>query len=122
MADDELVESVSIAVPGDGASSLYLKAMDRKVWAFALVGVAATGTVADGRFESLGLAASGVANVPHRLDAAAKVLTGGELTDARIAEAADAAVADASPTEANAYKVDLLRRLVADAARRLAAG
>ena len=120
--DDELVASVSAAGPGtaDDRASVYLKAMDRKVWAFALVGVAASARVRDGRLEDLSLVASGVANVPHRLSRAADALAGGELDGARLDEAARAATADASPTEANAYKVELLGRLVKDAARRLA--
>ena len=122
VGDGELVESVSAAAPdgADARRSVYLKAMDRKVWAFALVGVAAAARVEGGRLEDVSLVASGVANVPRRLDAAARALEGGELDDERLAEAARAATADASPTEANAYKVDLLGRLVKDAARRLA--
>ena len=123
VADDELIESVSAAAPdgSDGARSLYLKAMDRKVWAFALVGLAATATVANGRFERLTLVASGVANVPRKLGEAASLLTGAELTDERIDEAVRAATADASPTSSNAYKADLLGRLLRDGVRRLRA-
>ena len=122
VGEGELVASISAAAPdgADARRSVYVKAMDRKVWAFALVGVAAAGHVEGGRVESLSLVASGVANVPRRLGAAADALVGEELTDARLDEAARAATADASPTERNAYKVDLLGRLVKDAVRRLA--
>ncbi len=110
VADDELVESVH--VPAAEGRSLYLKAMDRKVWAFALVGVAASATVENGRFTRLSLVASGVANVPHRLDASA--LVNAEPDPERL-------VIDATPLPGNAYKVDLLARLARDAVGRLLA-
>ena len=112
VAADELLHSIH--VPGDGAgASVYLKAMDRKVWAFALVGVAAVAVPADGGGRTLRLAASGVAPIPWRLTdvetALADVAPDDEAgTDAAI----ETGLAAAAPLSGNAYKVALLRRLV----------
>jgi xanthine dehydrogenase YagS FAD-binding subunit len=83
LAPGELILAVSLP---DCDASVYLKAMDRKRWAFPLVGVAAVRT---GRTTRVALA--GVAPVPWLLD--------GDL---------DAA----TPLPKNAYKVDVAKALV----------
>ena len=118
--DDELVRSVTVPAPADGARSVYLKAMDRKVWAFALVGVAAVASSgADGE-RTLRLAASGVAAIPWRLgeleSRLADVAPGDE---AALDAAIDAGLAGAAPLSNNAYKLPLLKRLVRRAVDRL---
>ena len=69
-------------------ASVYLKAMDRKRWAFPLVGVAAARTGGETR-----LALAGVAPIPWQLDAADALDT-------------------ATPLPGTAYKVDIARALV----------
>jgi xanthine dehydrogenase YagS FAD-binding subunit len=76
-----------VEVPGPEAS-VYLKAMDRRAWSFALVGVAAARTGSQTR-----IALAGVAPVPWALDGAD-------------------ALEDATPLPRNAYKVELARVLV----------
>ena len=85
LADDELILEVEVPVPD---ASTYLKAMDRRTWTFALVGVAAARTGGETR---LGLA--GVAPIPWALSSEADV---------------DRAV----PLPRNGYKVELARALV----------
>ena len=90
----ELIVELEVPTP---AASTYLKAMDRKRWAFALVGVAAA------RFEDgLRLALAGVAPIPWSLDSL---------------ESLDAA----EPLSENAYKVELARALVLRASAAVAA-
>ena len=48
MNNDELVLSVRVPKLADGTESIYLKAMDRAVWAFATVSVAALMRIEDG--------------------------------------------------------------------------
>ena len=86
LAPDELILELDVPAP---EASTYLKAMDRRKWAFPLVGVAAA------RFQTdtVRFALSGVAPVPWRLDSP------GDL---------DAA----TPLEGTAYKLDLARALV----------
>jgi xanthine dehydrogenase YagS FAD-binding subunit len=85
LAPDELILELDVPQPD---SSTYLKAMDRRKWAFPLVGVAAART---GRATRIGLA--GVAPIPWTLDGAA-------------------ALDDATPLPGTAYKVEIARALV----------
>ncbi len=104
LADDAVITAVTVpAAP----RSTYLKAMDRAVWAFALVGVAAV-VSADGEVR---LVASGVANTPRRLSAAEAALTGRELTPGAVGRAAAAATDGAAPLAENGYKLLLLQAL-----------
>src|SRR5256885_5617073 len=85
LAADELILEVDVPVP---ESSTYLKAMDRRKWAFPLVGVAAGRDAGRDR-----LALAGVAPIPWTLDA-------------------PAALEDATPLPGTAYKVEIARALV----------
>jgi len=85
LATDELILELDVPAPG---ASTYLKAMDRRKWAFPIVGVAAVRSKSGIR---IGLA--GVAPIPWPLDAAA-------------------ALDDATPLPGTAYKVEIARALV----------
>ena len=82
---DELILELEVPAP---EASTYLKAMDRRKWAFPLVGVAAARS---GGGIRIGLA--GVAPVPWTLDGVA-------------------ALDDATPLPGTAYKVEIARALV----------
>ncbi len=111
IGSDELIVSIQLP-PASGVTSTYLKAMDRHVWSFAVVGVAAALRLADGRVEAASVVLGGVSPIPHRAEAAEAVLTGAELTDAVIQEAATAALAGATPLSQNGYKIPLTEALV----------
>jgi xanthine dehydrogenase YagS FAD-binding subunit len=113
--DDEILLAVHLPPPADGTRSTYLKAMDRKVWAFALVGVAALVRVESGaarRIAEARLILSGVAPIPWRAVAAEGELVGAEVSEALFARAAEAALAGAAPLQHNAYKLQLARALI----------
>jgi xanthine dehydrogenase YagS FAD-binding subunit len=93
LGHDELILELDVPKP---EASTYLKAMDRRKWAFPLVGVAAAKT---GGASRIGLA--GVAPVPWALDGAA-------------------ALDDATPLPGTAYKVEIARALVRRALAQLA--
>lgn len=115
---EELVVSLRIpALPSD-ARGTYLKAMDRKAWAFALVSVAAVMRVEAGRIAHARLVLGGVAAVPWRVEASEQVLLGQEPSADLFERAADAALAGAEPLEKNGYKVTLARTLVRQALER----
>jgi xanthine dehydrogenase YagS FAD-binding subunit len=85
IGSDELILELDVPTP---EASTYLKAMDRRKWAFPLVGVAAAragGTIR--------IALAGVAPVPWALDGAAEL-------------------DDATPLPGTAYKVEIARALV----------
>jgi xanthine dehydrogenase YagS FAD-binding subunit len=85
LAPDELILELEVPVP---QASIYLKAMDRRKWAFALVGVAAA------RFDNgVRLALAGVAPIPWTLETRA-------------------ALDGATPLPGTAYKVEIARALV----------
>ena len=109
---DELILAVTIPTPVDGTRSTYLKAMDRKAWAFALVGVAAAIRMEQGKIAAARIVLSGVANVPWRVEAAERALIGVAPAEATFARAAELALADAVPLAHNAYKVSLAQALI----------
>jgi xanthine dehydrogenase YagS FAD-binding subunit len=109
---NELIVSIRLPTPVAGTRSTYLKAMNRKVWAFALVGVAAVVRLEQGRVAHARLVLSGVAPIPWRAHAAERELIGAELTDSAIEHAAEVALAEARPLNNNAYKVPLARALI----------
>ena len=85
LAPDELILELDVPAPD---ASTYLKAMDRRTWAFPIVGVAAARV--DGEVR---IALAGVAPIPWALDSAA-------------------ALDEATPLPGTAYKADIARALV----------
>jgi xanthine dehydrogenase YagS FAD-binding subunit len=112
LPNDAVITGLAIPLPSADVKGTYLKAMDRKAWAFALAGVAVVlevrrGVVADSR-----IVLGGVAPVPQRATEAEHVLLGTRLSEDVAAEAAEAAVGRMVPLEHNGYKVPLIRGLV----------
>jgi xanthine dehydrogenase YagS FAD-binding subunit len=94
LAPDELILEIELAAPD---ASTYLKAMDRRRWAFPLVGVAAARFGDEVRF---GIA--GVAPIPWQV-------------------AGEQELDEATPLPGTAYKVDIARALIRRAAAAVAA-
>lgn len=107
----ELLTEITIPAQPDNAQGVYLKAMDRRAWAFALVSAAAQLAIADGKVTQARLVLGGLANTPWRVTVAEKLLAGQPLTSELAAQAADLAVAGAEPLAHNRYKVALAREL-----------
>ena len=94
LAADELILELDVPSPD---ASIYLKAMDRRKWAFPIVGVAAA------RFgNEIRTALAGVAPIPWLLDSTA-------------------ALENATPLPGTAYKVEIARALVRRALEGVAA-
>jgi xanthine dehydrogenase YagS FAD-binding subunit len=102
----------AFTLPAASGRSTYLKAMDRKTWAFALVGVAARIKQEAGRISEARVVLGGVANVPWRATAAEQVLVGQAPNPEVLAAAADAALSGAEPLAKNGYKVPITHALV----------
>jgi xanthine dehydrogenase YagS FAD-binding subunit len=92
LASDELILELDVPSP---RASTYLKAMDRRKWAFPIVGVAAARFAAGTR-----IVLAGVAPIPWQLSSAADL-------------------DNATPLPGTAYKVDIARTLVSRALRQL---
>ena len=110
----------SICIPVNGLISTYRKAMDRKAWAFALVGVAAAARFERDLCVKIRIALTGVASTPRRAEAAEEIVSGGRLTRATIEQAALAVVDGAQPLSENRYKLQLAVALTRDALAALA--
>ena len=108
LGTDELITSIHVPEANADTPSVYLKAMDRKVWAFALVGVAVMARMKDERVVRARIVLSGVAPIPWRVPAAEERLVAGASAD----EVAEVAVAGAQPLAHNAYKLPLAKALI----------
>lgn len=117
LAPDELI--VAVQIPAASRRSVYLKAMDRAVWAYALVSVAVVAEVAAGFLQNVRIVLGGVANVPLRVPAAEAVIEGQAFSSDLAQRAGAAAIAAVQPLTHNRYKVPLIRNLVAQALRDL---
>lgn len=109
---DEILTEVRIPGPAAGTKSTYLKAMDRKVWAFALVGVAAIARIENGLIRESRIVLSGVAPTPWRAAEAEMVLAGQSPGEELFQRAASAALAGARPLAKNGYKIPLADALI----------
>lgn len=108
---DELITTIQLPAR-DGWQSIYLKAMERATYSFALVGVAVAikldaGIVADAR-----IVLGGVANTPLLMEDAAQQLVGQPLNEATIAVVAQLATQNAQPLPHTHYKAAMVQRLV----------
>jgi xanthine dehydrogenase YagS FAD-binding subunit len=112
IADDELLLSVHLPPLPESTRSTYLKAMDRKTWAFALVGVAAVIRLEGPRVAEARLVLGGVAPIPWRATVAEQVLMEGDISEERVAQAAEQALVGATPLAHNAYKIPLAKQLI----------
>lgn len=107
----EVIVEIRVPAQPDGANGVYLKAMDRHGWAFALTSVAAQVALRDGNVAQARLVLGGVANVPWRVRDAEALLEGQALTPELAAQAAEVAVTGAHPLAHNGYKVPMVREL-----------
>ena len=110
----EMIEAVELTPPLPGERAAYKRAIGRAYAEWPLVEVVARAIVEGGAFQSVRLAAGGVAPVPIRLRAAEAAAQGAPVAPATIAAAARAASAGAKPLPTTGYKLDLLAGLVQD--------
>jgi xanthine dehydrogenase YagS FAD-binding subunit len=110
LEEDELI--VAVELPQSEVSSTYLKAMERKVWTFAMAGVAVALRRSGPRVEQARIVLTGVAPIPWRAKAAEDVLMGRDWSESLVNDAAEAALEGAMPLAHNGYKIPLLKALV----------
>jgi xanthine dehydrogenase YagS FAD-binding subunit len=115
----ELILAVKLPHSVTEGRSLYLKVRDRQSFEFALASAAVAAEVKDGLLTRVRIALGGVGTVPWRARSAEAVLEGKAPTAALFSAAADEALADARPLHHNAFKVDLAKRTLTTALRRL---
>ena len=108
----ELVTAVELPALPLYARSTYRKVRDRSSYAFALVSVAAALEVTGGVVTDVRIALGGVAHKPWRAWKAEWALRGGPATEDAFRDAIDAELVDARPLAHNAFKIELARRTV----------
>ncbi|MBM2623116.1 xanthine dehydrogenase family protein subunit M [Actinoplanes sp. LDG1-06] len=118
LSHGELITSVDL--PDPRGKSAYRKVRDRASYAFAVGSVAAVLRVDDGTVADVRLAFGAVAPKPWRAYRAEEALRGRPATRSSFLEAADAELAAATPLRDNAYKITLIRNLVASVLEGLA--
>lgn len=108
---DEVITHLQIPISVN-SRSVYLKAMDRATWTFALASAAVRLAFTDGKISDARVVIGGIAPVPWRARAAETILQSQALNADLAARAAEQAVQDAEPLAHNAYKIRLARALV----------
>jgi xanthine dehydrogenase YagS FAD-binding subunit len=108
----DLITEVRVPVPSKNSRGIYLKAMERKAWSFALVSVAAQLSIERGHVASGRLVLGGVASFPWRVRGAEETIQGQKLSEEVINTAAETAVEDALPMRDNGYKAQLVKGLI----------
>ena len=104
----ELVTEIRFPLPEEGTKMRYKRFSFRKSIDFPVLNVAVLET--PGREYRIAL--GGVAPLPRRAEAAEELLRGKPLTPELAEAAGKAAIQGAKPTEANAYKLQLVKTLV----------
>ena len=125
LAPGELITAVRLPpeAAGFSAHSRYLKVRDRTSYAFAVVSAAAGLRLDGDRIGEARLALGGVALKPWRAREAENLLAGRAPDGDTFRKAADAALAGARPSgEANAFKIELARRILVRALTLAAVG
>jgi xanthine dehydrogenase YagS FAD-binding subunit len=109
----DLITAVDLPAMPLARTSRYRKVRDRASFAFAVAAVAAALEVSGGMVRDVRLAFGAVAHKPWRAYAAEQALRGRPATRESFLAAADAELAAAEPLRDNAFKVPLIRNLVA---------
>jgi xanthine dehydrogenase YagS FAD-binding subunit len=108
----ELITAVELPALAAATRSTYRKVRDRASYAFALVSVAATLEVDNGRVEDVRLALGGVAHKPWRAKETENALKGGPATVRAFRAAAETELTAAKPLRDNGFKIELTSRTI----------
>jgi xanthine dehydrogenase YagS FAD-binding subunit len=111
LGQGEIITRINIPAPSTAAHGVYLKAMERQAWSFALASVAVRLTVDGDTVREARIVLGGVANTPWRAREAEAVLMAQPITSELATRAAELAVQSATPLTLNGYKVRLTREL-----------
>ncbi len=117
---NEIVTEILLPPAEAGLRSSYRKVRARGSWDFSLAGVALALVVKDDTVQRARVVLSGVAPIPWRSQAVEKSITGKKLTPEVATAAGEAAVAGAEPLEQNAYKIPMVKGIVAESLLALA--
>ena len=117
----ELITGVTIPSIPPGAKSYYLKLRDRASYEFALASAAVVVSVKGGKFERVRIAMGGIGTKPWRMLEAEKALEGQSVNEAVMKAAAEVGLKGAKPSSQNGFKVELAKRCLVHALRKVTA-
>lgn len=116
----ELITAIEVAPLKRKVRATYRKVRDRASYAFAIVSVAAALRIDDtGNVDEVRLALGGVAHKPWRAQIAEAALRGKPATDAQFRSAIEQELAGAKALRDNAFKIELVKRVVVATLREL---
>ena len=115
-ADEMITEIILPNVP-ENTRSVYVKAMDRAVWTFALVSVAVRFEMRETRIENARVVFGGVAPIPYQEVRVAEKLSGKEWNEDLVTQGDFDVLQDAEPLAQNGYKIRLARGMLKRALR-----
>jgi len=110
----EIITMIHLPTPVSGSRSTYFKAMERKVWSFALASVAVQLVIEDGVIRNPVIVLGGVAPKPWRLPKSEESLRNQPINREVITAAAETAVEGAQPLNANHYKIPLVKGILTE--------
>ena len=110
----EIITMIHLPTPVSGSRSTYFKAMERKVWSFALASVAVQLVIEDGVIRNPVIVLGGVAPKPWRLPKSEESLRNQTINREVITAAAETAVEGAQPLNANHYKIPLVKGILTE--------
>jgi xanthine dehydrogenase YagS FAD-binding subunit len=103
---------LNVTVPIKRTRSAYRQMSEKSEFDWALVSCAAAGNVTGGKITDVRIALGAVAPVPYMVEEAHHFLEGKPLTDENASKAADIILKDAKPLTHNGYKVPLAHTLI----------
>jgi xanthine dehydrogenase YagS FAD-binding subunit len=109
---DEIITEINLPVPAKESRGTYIKAMERRVWSFALASVAAQITFDNNIVKDSRLVLGGVAPKPWRLKNIESALLNMPLDDQTIDRAVELVGEGAQPLSHNGYKVPLVKGIL----------
>jgi xanthine dehydrogenase YagS FAD-binding subunit len=112
LGQGEVVTEIVLPPPIQGLRSSYRKVRARRSWDFALASVAIAVQFSGNQVAKARVVLGGAAPIPWRSKAVEKIITGKELDEKTVAEAAEALLKNAQPLEQNGYKIPLFRGLI----------
>jgi xanthine dehydrogenase YagS FAD-binding subunit len=112
LARDEIITAIDLPRVAANTRSVYLKAMDRAAWAFALASVALKFEIRNAKCENVRVVFGGVAPVPWVEYRTAETLSGKNADADLVTQSAFEVLIDAQPLAHNRYKVRLARGLL----------
>ena len=110
----EIITMIHLPTPVSGSRSTYFKAMERRVWSFALASVAVQLVIEDGVIRNPVIVLGGVAPKPWRLPKSEESLRNQPINREVITAAAETAVEGAQPLNANHYKIPLVKGILTE--------